>query len=342
MTHAVSLSYVRSDHMSPAAMAMALSLHAAVAAALWLVSPFSPIDHLHDAIEITMEAPPPPAAEPQQPAPQPAAPPPMAATPPPNATPGPVPAAPPTRLGLAPVGPSSDPRTPAGTSQTSPKPDTSADQATQPEPPKAEPPKPDPQQALATPPPPPPPSLEQALPPVEAPPPPLTSSDVPRPPPAPPPPPQRAQPAPRPPPPPQHQQQQQQQALQSSPLSRPQPRAPNEQQAARQAPTFVNPADVYGQRRFEDEYLWAVQRKISQHQEFIGNVTVASGALSLRLTIARDGRLLNVSISRSSGSAALDNASLHVARQAAPYPPLPPEIGGAQHIFILPLNFRRN
>ena len=72
MAHAVSLSYARSDHMSPAAVAMTTALHAAVAAALYLVSPLNHVDSTPDVIEVTMprdlptpEAPqPPPAPEP--------------------------------------------------------------------------------------------------------------------------------------------------------------------------------------------------------------------------------------------------------------------------------------
>jgi protein TonB len=264
------------------------------------------------------------------------------------------------RLGLAPVGPSTDPKATPGTEQPAPpKPETPAAEAAQPEPSQPErqaaepepaaqhePPEPQVQQALAAPPPPPPPapSLEKALPPIEAPPPPVTSQDVPRPAPPPPPPkpppaqhqPQRAQPAPPAPKPPP-----QQQALQSSPLSN-LPRAPADRQASRQAPTFVNPADMYGQKRAEDEYLWYVARKLSQHQQFVRNASTESGTVVLRLVIARDGRLIDVGLSRSSGVPSLDNVSLSMIRQAAPYPPLPPEIQGAQHTFTLPLYYKRN
>ncbi|MFZ5782888.1 MAG: energy transducer TonB, partial [Pseudomonadota bacterium] len=152
------------------------------------------------------------------------------------------------------------------------------------------------------------------------------------------PPPQRPQPQP------QHQAPPRQQAPQPSPLTNPsRPRAPgDQQQASRQAPTFQNPADVYGQRRAEDEYIWYVARKISQHQQFIRNAVTEAGTVILRLVIARDGRLVNVAIARSSGVASLDNASLNMIRQAAPYPPLPPQLAGSQHTFTLPLYFRRN
>ena len=67
-----------------------------------------------------------------------------------------------------------------------------------------------------------------------------------------------------------------------------------------------------------------------------------AGTVVLRITIARDGRLMAVGLSRSSVSATLDNFTLNMVRQAAPYSPLPDDIPGSQHTFILPLSFRRN
>ena len=60
------------------------------------------------------------------------------------------------------------------------------------------------------------------------------------------------------------------------------------------------------------------------------------------VTIARDGRLLDVGISKSSGYKTLDNAVLEVIRSAAPYAPLPNDMLGDRHSFLLPLNYRRN
>ena len=55
MAHAVSLSFARSDHMSPLAVAMTTTLHLAVAAALYWISPLNIIDTTPDAIAVTME-----------------------------------------------------------------------------------------------------------------------------------------------------------------------------------------------------------------------------------------------------------------------------------------------
>lgn len=333
--------------MSPLAVAMTTTLHLAVAAALYWISPLRHVDTTPDAIAITVETELPKPAEPTQPPPTPEPPATVPAVPPPAAaapSPSPAPAPAPMRLGLTPFGQNPDPKaTPGVEKPAPPKPETPAEEAAKPDPPEIE-----QQQALATPPappPPPPPSrtLESDLPPLDAPPPPVTSQEVPSPP-APPPPAPKAQPPtqarvqPAPPPPPRPQQQP---ALQSSPLAN-LPPPPSDQQASRQAPNMVNPADAYGQRRREDQYAWHLAQKLSQHQQFIRNATAEAGTVVLRITIARDGRLMAVGLSRSSGSATLDNFTLNMVRQAAPYSPLPDDMTGSQHTFILPLSFRRN
>lgn len=214
------------------------------------------------------------------------------------------------------------------------------------------------QQALAppepTPPPPPPPSLEQALPPLEAPPPPVTERDVPKPLPAPrpaPPPPQQAARPPPPPPPvqrpptPQPPAHAQQPPIQPSPLGRTPPRG-SERQAAAQpsAPTFRNPADNYGQKRAQEQYLWLVMRRIAQFPYVPKNAGLVreEGTVLTRVTISREGRLIDVVMERSSGLASLDAGVMDTIRRASPYPPLPADIPGDRHTFQLPVSFRFN
>lgn len=381
MAHDVSLTSSRFDHMSPTGVALATLLHAAVALALWWVSPLRHVDQSPKPIEITMERevqPPPPAPPPPPPQPPPER---AAAPPPPPPPPPPVQQAAPPSMGLRPpIGTTMDSRAPltapktgaaepAGPAGQEPAKAQSPKEAAQPQPPKeivkVEPQKekevaksepteeqhePEPaeqqqQAALAPPPPQPPvPTLEKALPPLEAPPPPLTSREIPRPapPPPPPPPPKVApHPAPRAQTPP-HQQ------LPPSPLSRPGPQqhAPAEsQQAARPAPSpLVNPAAAYGERKTEEDYLWQVVRKISQYRFYPRSSREQSeeGLVIVQLTIARDGRLLGATLSKSSGYPTLDNAVLETIRQAAPYAPLPSGITGDRHTFILPVNYRRH
>ena len=327
---------------------MAALLHAAVALAVLWELPRTQAEAAEQAIEFTVDVPvpAPPESPPQQAAA--AAPPPAAQ--PPSVPPSP-PAAPPPRLGLAPPrsltpDPNSRPDVPPG--PTSSRPTRTTEPAREParEPPKPEPPKPEPeqQQAAAAPPPPPPPpemKLEQALPPLDAPPPPLSAQDFPKiapppPPKAPPPPQQRAQ---TPPPP------QQRQPLQPSPLAGGQQQRPpaDSQAAARPAPSpLTNPAGQYGQRKAEEDYLWRVAQKLSQHQQFVKNVSTESGSVVMRFIIARDGSLVDVGIFKSSGLPSLDASAISMIRQAAPYPPLPADIAGARQSFLLPLQFRRS
>ena len=72
------------------------------------------------------------------------------------------------------------------------------------------------------------------------------------------------------------------------------------------------------------------------------NAAAERGTVVLRIVIARSGQLVDVGISRSSGLSSLDSVSVNMVRQSAPYQPLPDDITGAQHTFILPLYFRRN
>jgi len=207
-----------------------------------------------------------------------------------------------------------------------------------------------PQQAAAQPPPPqkatpaaePTPPPETKLPPVETPQAPLSMQDFVRA--APPPPLQeivrpqpRVQPAP---PPATVQQAPPQQQFAPSPLGHPpsqQPRAPSDSQASA---TLVNPADAAARSRAADEYVWAVIRKFSQYLPDLREKN-EGGTVVVRAVIARDGRLLESSIARSSGVAALDKGMLEALRAAAPYPPLPAELPGDHIVFTQPITAKR-
>lgn len=185
------------------------------------------------------------------------------------------------------------------------------------------------------------------MPAVEAPPPPLSSSDVARlmPPPPPPPPPTPPQPVPEaapkaPPPPP---------AVQARPA--PPPPAPRQQpqpsplgggqpgqSSASVSPSFVNPAA--SQLRAKEAYLWQVIRRFSQYLPDLRERN-EGGTVVLRFVIARNGRLVDASIVRSSGVIALDRGLLEAVRAASPYPPLPNEIPGNQVEFTQPIQASR-
>jgi TonB family protein len=126
--------------------------------------------------------------------------------------------------------------------------------------------------------------------------------------------------------------------LQPSPLTpAPTRRPPAAQSKEEPSPhPFVNPADVYTRARVADNYLWQVARKLEGYR-YEANVRVSRGVTVVRIVIARDGRLLNVSVVRSSGVPEFDRGVLAGVRSGSPYAPLPPDIKGENASFDLPL-----
>ncbi len=63
------------------------------------------------------------------------------------------------------------------------------------------------------------------------------------------------------------------------------------------------------------------------------------GTITVRLTLAEDGRLLGVE-PMGEGPPRLVEASLAAVQEAAPFPPLPAELGSRQAVFSLPITYR--
>lgn len=99
---------------------------------------------------------------------------------------------------------------------------------------------------------------------------------------------------------------------------------------------LVNPADTYNRARVQDNYLWQVVRKL-QGYRYEANVAASQGLTVVRIVIARDGRLLNASIARSSGYPEFDSGVMTGVRAGSPYAPLPADIKGDSATFDLPL-----
>ena len=99
---------------------------------------------------------------------------------------------------------------------------------------------------------------------------------------------------------------------------------------------FVNPADTYNRARVADNYLWQVARKL-QGYRYEAHVNVSHGTTVVRVTIARDGRLLDVEVARIERRAGVRRGVLAGVRSGSPYDPLPPDIQGASATFNLPL-----
>ncbi len=300
--------------MSPSAVALAVLLHVMVVALLWWLSQ----DRFHvtpteEPIQVTFEQPkppdppPPPPPQPQPAVQQPPPPPPPlveALRPPAEMLSDKPTQVPPSEVSKAPPAPPPPPEQKTPPLQAEPplppEPPAKAEAPQKPEPQAAKPPD------LSKPPEPQRPQ-EQAL-------------AAPRP----PPPPTPKAPAPD---------------LKPSPLAtRPQTRPP-----AAPAPVdppsahrFVNPADSYNRARASDNYLWQVARRLSGYR-YQAKTNANEGLTVVRVTIARDGRLLDASIARSSGVPEFDQGVLAGVRSGSPYTPLPPEIPGDRATFNLPL-----
>lgn len=151
-------------------------------------------------------------------------------------------------------------------------------------------------------------------------------------------------------------------ALARSSVVQDQPQAPPPRQVVRQAtpkrasqqneadrsggqsPGVVAPvtrtAASYNAHQAQQDYLLQVVRKLSQ-----ARFTPATreererGLVVARLTIGRDGRLIDVALTRPSGSPALDRGVMDTIRRASPFAPLPAELGVDSHSFIVPINY---
>ena len=191
----------------------------------------------------------------------------------------------------------------------------------EPQPPRPE--QPPPPQPVA----PPQPSLEQALaPPEELPPP--TARDFPKP----------DRPAARPParPP---------QGVPSQAPPRPSPPAPAHPPA--NAPASVpgppsNSSDwLIGKSRARNAYLDQVARLTARYRRYprVAADNKQEGRVVTRVTIGRDGRLIDVRIDKSSGWPAIDAAELETIRKSAPFPAVPSDMPGDPLILILPIHY---
>ena len=99
---------------------------------------------------------------------------------------------------------------------------------------------------------------------------------------------------------------------------------------------FVNPADEHTRATAEQNYLWEVVRKLRGYR-YHADVPLMEGLTVVQVVIARDGRLLDAQVVRSSGVPAMDQGVLAGIRQGSPYARLPESLSGPSARFRLPL-----
>lgn len=282
------------QHMPPAAVALAVLLHALVVAGIWWLAPLQPTESQEEPIMVSFDSSPsnvglqdpartgPPAES-------------QAASPAPSTDPN---REPEQQQALAAAQPSNEPTQPSQPSRAVPQPE--------------------PVPTL--------PIYEFSIPPVPEPPPAVTSRDFPKPPAATPPrPAQRTQPMP------------------------PRPAPPAQQRPAAEAPASIpaplpgpNPADQFaGQGRQRNDYLSRVFRHLERYRVYpqVAQQNNQSGRVVTRVTINRDGGLIDARIDTSSGWPVIDSAELDAIRKAAPFPPVPSDMPGDPVILILRMNY---
>jgi len=93
-------------------------------------------------------------------------------------------------------------------------------------------------------------------------------------------------------------------------------------------------------REIRQDYIALIVQRLSgaRFQEQSGEEN-AQGMVVARLTIGQDGRLLALSLARSSGFPGRDRSVAEAIRRAAPFPALPPEIGGEPYTFLVPIGY---
>jgi len=96
----------------------------------------------------------------------------------------------------------------------------------------------------------------------------------------------------------------------------------------------------HSHRQAQQDYLWQIIRKLSQvHFYGASRDEIERGLVVTRLTVARDGRLVGVAVTRPSGFPNLDRAVLDTVRRASPFPPLPTDFAVDNYSFIVPISY---
>ena len=113
--------------------------------------------------------------------------------------------------------------------------------------------------------------------------------------------------------------------------------------ATRAAPSpaaATRAADDGRQRQARQDYLWQIIRKLSRYKvQAASPAAREQGLVVLRLTVARDGRLLDLALAGSSGSPDLDRGVMEAARKASPFAPLPAEIAAVPYTLTVPIGY---
>lgn len=89
------------------------------------------------------------------------------------------------------------------------------------------------------------------------------------------------------------------------------------------------------------KYPGQVQVRVSRATRYPASAKGGSGEAHVTFTVAANGGVSRIKLSRSSGNAALDDAALAAVERAAPFPPIPEDAGRTSWTFTVPVAFRK-
>ncbi len=83
----------------------------------------------------------------------------------------------------------------------------------------------------------------------------------------------------------------------------------------------------------------SLQAQLERNKRYPPGANGEAGTARLAFRLDRHGRVLTSRIVQSSGSAALDEETLALARRAQPFPPPPADISDDQLSFVVPIRY---
>lgn len=101
------------------------------------------------------------------------------------------------------------------------------------------------------------------------------------------------------------------------------------------------PAASANQHQALQDYVLQVVRKLSAARFYAASPSAQNGhgVVVARLTVGRDGRLVDLSLPKQSGLAGVDGSVLDAIRRSAPFAPLPEGFTENRFTFIVPINY---
>lgn len=85
----------------------------------------------------------------------------------------------------------------------------------------------------------------------------------------------------------------------------------------------------------------SIRSRVERRKSYPSAAGGASGTVTVRLSVSRAGQLGGVSVAKSSGNAALDQAALRAVQAAGRFPAAPAGLKDASYTFTLPMKFAR-